>query len=116
MKMHRPVALIALLVAGSMSYGQNAPVPAGAAENWELHCAKCHGPDGKGQTKMGQRLKIRDLTDPKVQATFDDKKAFNAMKVGVTDENGRQTMKPIEDLTEPEMEALVAFIRSLVKK
>ena len=36
-------------------------------ENWEKHCAKCHGPDGKGQTKMGQKLAIKDLTDAKVQ-------------------------------------------------
>ncbi len=25
-------------------------------------CAVCHGPDGKGSTKMGQAMKVRDLT------------------------------------------------------
>ena len=37
-------------------------------ENWEKVCAKCHGPDGKGDTKMGQKLAIKDLTDAKLQA------------------------------------------------
>ena len=23
-------------------------------ENWTAHCAKCHGEDGKGETKMGK--------------------------------------------------------------
>src|SRR5688500_12287701 len=26
---------------------------ADAKANWDKHCAKCHGADGKGQTKMG---------------------------------------------------------------
>jgi cytochrome c6 len=39
--------------------------PALAAEGKEIFaqkCAACHGPDGKGKTKMGEKLGVKDLT------------------------------------------------------
>ncbi len=39
---------------------------ADAKENWEKNCAKCHGADGKGDTKMGKKVGVKDYTDPKV--------------------------------------------------
>ena len=30
-------------------------------------CQSCHGADGKANTKMGKKLKCRDLSDPAVQ-------------------------------------------------
>ena len=56
------VISLALLIAGAVSVRA-----ADAKENWEKHCAKCHGPDGKGKTKMGEKLGIKDYTDAKVQ-------------------------------------------------
>ena len=41
---------------------------ADAKSNWDDNCAKCHGADGKGDTKMGHKLDIKDFTDAKVQA------------------------------------------------
>ena len=43
-----------------------------AKANFESNCAKCHGTDGKGQTKMGQKLGIKDYTDAKVQEALKD--------------------------------------------
>lgn len=88
---------------------------ADAAANWKEHCAKCHGDDGKGDTKMGKKLSIADLTDAKVQAKFTDEQAFKAMKVGLTDDKGKTTMKAIEGLTEDDMKALVPLVRALKK-
>lgn len=34
----------------------------GAAAIFEKKCATCHGKDGKGQTKMGEKMGIKDLT------------------------------------------------------
>ena len=34
----------------------------------EVHCTKCHGEDGRGQTKAGKKLDVKDYTDAKVQA------------------------------------------------
>ena len=45
---------------------------------YEKNCAKCHGADGKGDTKMGKKLEVRDYTDAKVQASFTDDQAAAA--------------------------------------
>ena len=88
---------------------------ADAAANWSEHCAKCHGDDGKGQTKMGKKLSIADLTDAKVQAKFTDEEALKAMKEGVKDSSGKQTMKPIENITDADIQALIPLVRGLKK-
>lgn len=88
---------------------------ADAASNWSDSCAKCHGAEGKGDTKMGKKLSISDLTDAKVQAKFTDEQAFKAMKEGIKDEGGKTTMKPVEGLTDDDIKALVAYVRTLKK-
>jgi len=86
---------------------------ADAAASWKQSCAKCHGPDGKGDTKMGHKLGILDLSDPKVQAKFTDDDVFKAVKLGRTDANGKVTMKAIEGLSDADIKALVPFVRAL---
>src|ERR1035441_1858778 len=49
---------------------------ADAKANYESSCAKCHGADGKGQTKMGQKLGVKDYTDAKVQDALKDDAAI----------------------------------------
>jgi mono/diheme cytochrome c family protein len=74
------------------------------------HCAKCHGDDGKGQTKMGQRLEARDYTDAKVQASFTDEEAFKAIKEGLKKDD-KSLMKP-SDLSDDDIKGSVTFIRT----
>jgi len=88
---------------------------ADAQANWDEHCAKCHGPDGKGQTKMGKKLNIADFTDAKVQEGFNDEQAFKAIKEGLTDKNGKTTMKAIEGLTDDDMKAMIPLVRAFKK-
>lgn len=89
-------------------------VAAPVAENWENHCTKCHGADGKGQTKAGRKLKVRDYTDPAVQAEMKDDTMLKAIVEGVTDEKGKEVMKGYkEELSAEEMAELVTFIRKL---
>ena len=88
---------------------------ADAAANWTEHCGKCHGASGKGDTKMGKKLSIADLTEAATQAKFTDEEALKAMKDGVKDKSGKVTMKPIEGLSEADMKALVGYVRSLKK-
>jgi cytochrome c553 len=82
---------------------------------WEEQCAKCHGPDGKGDTKMGKKLSIKDFTDAKVQAAFTDEAAFKAVKEGVKNAEGVSRMKAIEGLSDDEIKAAVAQVRSFKK-
>jgi len=109
MKMTRVLSVLLFLGAALGAYA------ADAQANWDEHCAKCHGPDGKGQTKMGKKLSIRDFTDAKVQAEFTDEQAVEAMKNGITDKNGKTTMKAIEGLSDEDMKALVPLVRALKK-
>lgn len=104
--------LLALFSAVAFATGVFA---ADVAANWENHCASCHGADGKGDTKMGKKLKIKDLTDAAYQATFTDEDALKAMKEGIKTDAGKTTMKAIEGLSDDEMKALVTYLRGLKK-
>ena len=106
------------LIAAAVALTFGAVVVASAAdakENWDKQCAKCHGKEGKGDTKMGRKLSISDLTDAKVQEKFTDDQAFKAMKEGVKDKDGKQTMKPTEGLSDADLKALVGYVRGLKK-
>jgi cytochrome c553 len=82
---------------------------------YEKDCAKCHGVDGKGQTKMGQKLGVKDYTDAKVQAELKDEGATKALKEGLKDKEGKVLMKPAENLSDDDIKGLVAYVRSFKK-
>jgi mono/diheme cytochrome c family protein len=101
---------VALLIAGAVSVRA-----ADAKENWEKNCTKCHGADGKGKTKMGEKLGMKDYTDAKVQAALKDDAMTKAIKEGVKD--GEKTkMKGFGDvLSDDEVKALVKYVRDFKK-
>jgi cytochrome c553 len=86
-----------------------------ATNNWASLCAKCHGDDGKGQTKMGQRLGCRDYTDVKVQASIKDDEAFKSIKEGLKNSDGKSLMKPYDMLTDDQIKALVDYMHTFKK-
>jgi mono/diheme cytochrome c family protein len=88
---------------------------ADAKANWESLCAKCHGAEGKGDTKMGQKLGAKDLTDAKVQAELKDDAAAKSIKEGMKDADGKTLMKPFDTLSDDEVKALVQYVRGLKK-
>lgn len=77
---------------------------------WEKSCQKCHGPDGKGDTKMGKKMDVKDFTDAKYQGSFTDAQATKAIKEGIKD-GDKTKMKPAEGLSDDDIKALVAKIR-----
>lgn len=86
-----------------------------AANLWDHHCTMCHGKDGKGDTKIGGKLGCKDFTDAKVQADLKDDAAFKAIKEGLKSDDGRKLMKPFDTLSDDEIHALVAYVRTLKK-
>jgi cytochrome c553 len=104
------VMAVALGVAGVFS-----AKAADVKENWATHCVKCHGEDGKGDTKMGKKAGCKDYTDAKVQADLKDDKACKSIKEGVKD-GDKTLMKAFgEVLSDDEIKALVAHVRTLKK-
>lgn len=88
---------------------------ADVAENWGKHCVSCHGKDGKGETKAGRKAGVKDLTDAAYQGGLTDEKMFKALKEGLKD-GGKEKMKPFADkLSDDEIKALVAHVRTLKK-
>jgi cytochrome c553 len=81
---------------------------------YERDCAKCHGADGNGDTKMGKKLGCKDYTDPKVQAELTDEAAFKAIKEGLKKDD-KTLMKPAEGLSDEDIKGLVAYLRTFKK-
>jgi cytochrome c553 len=107
MKTKTKVALTALV----LSLGTGAAHAAPAADNWDNHCASCHGTDGKAQTKTGKKLKLKDYTDAKVQADLKDEDMIKATADGVVID-GKEKMKGYKaELSAEEIKDLVAYIR-----
>lgn len=108
MKKKTIVAVFAALLFVSASALQAADV---RSEDWQTHCSVCHGDDGKGQTEQGRKKKARNLTNAKWQDTIDDARIVKSITKG-HDEMPAFSKK----LTEPEIKALAAEVRSLAKK
>jgi mono/diheme cytochrome c family protein len=105
----------ALLLALTLAFSAAAASAADAKALYEKDCAKCHGSDGKGETKMGKKLGAKDYTDPKVQAALTDAAAFKATKDGLKDKDGKVLMKPAEGTSDDDIKALVAYMRTFKK-
>lgn len=107
MKTTTKIALSSLVLSLATGVAFAAP----ASENWDNNCASCHGADGKGQTKTGKKLKLRDYTDAKVQAGLKDEEMLKAVTEGVK-MDGKEKMKAFKDeLSADEIKDLVAYIR-----
>ena len=84
-----------------------------AREIWDKQCAKCHGADGKGDTKMGKKLNLKDFSDAKVQAEMKDEEMLKAIKEGIKDKQDVVRMKPAEGVSDEEAKALVQHVREM---
>jgi cytochrome c6 len=84
-------------------------------ELWDKNCASCHGKDGRGDTKMGKKVEVKDYTDPKFQAEYKEDKGIKTIKEGIT-EKGKERMKAYADkFSDEEIKALAAHIGTFKK-
>jgi cytochrome c6 len=101
--MKRKIFVFATITIASAGIG----FAADPAALWSQHCAACHGKDGSGNTMMGKKLAVKDYTKGQ---SFSDAEATNVVK------NGKGKMKGFKDkLSEADIKALVAYVRSLKK-
>jgi mono/diheme cytochrome c family protein len=109
------VAVLAL-AAGFGGATATSASAADSKENWGHYCARCHGPDGTGNTKMGRKLRIKDLSSEKMQTKLRDEEIVDIIVDGNQEENGKDGMPSFkEKLTPDERQALAAYIRTLKK-
>ncbi len=96
------------------SAGQNAnssqAVVSDAASLFKDNCAKCHGKEGRAKGFKAKLAGVRNLTDAKWHESVTDERIFNSIA------NGRGRMPAFaKKFTDAQIEALVAFVRSLRK-
>jgi mono/diheme cytochrome c family protein len=82
---------------------------------YEQSCLKCHGAEGKGDTKMGQKLGVKDYSTAAVQDALKDDAAFKSIKEGLKDADGKTLMKPADGIADEDIKALVAYMRTFKK-
>jgi cytochrome c oxidase cbb3-type subunit 3 len=83
---------------------------ADASALFDKHCETCHGKDGQAKTFKAKFNHARNLTDAKWQAEVTDERLFNSIT------NGKGKMPAWgKKLSEAQINALVAFVRSLKK-
>lgn len=81
-------------------------------------CIKCHGEDGKAQTKMGKKKSVADMTTAEWQKRFSDEQIMNAVLKGIKRKDGERNvkMKPLKGATERDAKAVLMLVRSFAPK
>ena len=100
MKLTTSVILAMIVASSGAAFG------ADGAALWAQNCASCHGKDGSGNTTMGKKLGVKDYSKDQ---GFSDAEAANVIK------NGKGKMKAYKQLSDADVKALVAYVRSLKK-
>jgi len=83
--------------------------------NWMNNCVQCHGTDGSAKTSMGKALHAKDVTSSQIQSSFTDAHAAAAIKDGVNKDGMTKMIAFGGRLTDDEIKALVAYVRTLKK-
>lgn len=107
--------LIAVLLISALATSATVRAAEDAKTNYTKNCAGCHGKEGKGDTKLGQKFEAKDYSDPKVQAAVKDEAMFKAIKEGYK-RGDKVIMKPYADkFTDQEIKELVKYMRDFKK-
>jgi mono/diheme cytochrome c family protein len=89
-----------VLLAGAMSFAQD------GAATYKAKCAMCHGPTGTPSAGMAKAMGIKPASDPSIQA-------LTVTQIAATVKNGKGKMHPITGLTDPQVQAVAAYFKTL---
>jgi mono/diheme cytochrome c family protein len=99
------VALACALLLSGCSEPTGPEKPLDGARLYAQHCARCHGPDGKGVKEVPG---VRDLTDANLMGLLTDDRVKQTIRMGKP-----PTMPAFTHFAEPSLKVLVAFVRQL---
>lgn len=101
-----------MMFLGILAFFSSNALAADAAGIYQQSCVKCHGADGRGQTTIGRKFKVKDFTDPAWQAQNPASKIQTAIENGVKDPAGKELMKAYKnELTPQEIQELVQYLQ-----
>ncbi len=101
------ICLFVALLAGPSIAGTDA---AGAAI-FRARCGKCHGEDGHGKSQAEIKMKVLDLRSKSVQS-LSDSELYETIAYGAKHREYPHAFL-YTGLTKPQIESIVAFIRTL---
>jgi mono/diheme cytochrome c family protein len=102
--------ILVLLTVCAFAAGYSA-MAADGAEVYAKNCSKCHGEDGKGKTKMGEKSGCKDYSVEAIKAD----EAFKAVKEGLK-KDGKTLMKAYgETLSDDEIKASIEHMKTFKK-
>lgn len=100
-------AASAVSTAGEPNKGRAAQVARGRAV-YEANCARCHGADGAGRTRMAEFVEPPDMSDPAWQRARSNSRMIASIADGLGQMPGFR-----KKLSKQEIAAAVAYVRTL---
>jgi len=96
----RIVLAAVVMLAGSMCFAED------GAAIYKSKCAMCHGPTGTPSAGMAKAMGIKPASDPSIQA-------LTVAQISSTVKNGKGKMHPVAGLTDPQVQAVASYFKSL---
>ena len=96
----RIVLAAVVALAGSMCFAED------GGATYKSKCAMCHGPTGTPSAGMAKAMGIKPVSDPSM-------KALTVAQIDATVKNGKGKMHPIAGLTDPQVQAVAAYFKTL---
>lgn len=106
---HR-IAAIALLPLCLLVFPHFAAAQSEGQKLYDTNCAKCHGPDGSGNTTVGKAVGAKDLRAAEAKKLTD-------AEIAAQIEQGKNNMPPFGGtLNKAQIESLIPIVREFSKK
>jgi mono/diheme cytochrome c family protein len=86
-----------------------------AQKLFNAQCSSCHGTDGRGQTTAGKHAGVKDWTAGTTLKALSDAEIAKIIREGRKDTSGKETMPSFQKLSDDQVKALVASVRSFQK-
>ena len=104
-----------ILIVGSAQHAMGAGDVDAGGKLYQTRCSPCHGSDGKAATPTAQALnpKPRDHTDGAYMNQLSNEHIAKIIKNGGPAVGKSPMMPPQADLTEQQIEEVIAFVRTL---